>query len=146
MQAREEQVELTQAQEEGGGLEGGRGGVQRVEIMQGVVVGQDVGRNEGEVRGVGGEAFGFFGLGGREGGGATGVEETTVEEEDLAGGVPEEEGFGGDPAGGEGAAQGEDGVGEEEGLLEGHGGGVAVEGGDTVEGEGGREGREVRRK
>ena len=73
MQAREEQVELTQAQQEGGGLEGGRGSVQRVEVVQGVVVGQDMGGKEGEVRGVGGEAFGFFGLGGREGGRATRV-------------------------------------------------------------------------
>ena len=58
----------------------------------------------------------------------------------MTGGVPEKEGFGGDPPGGEGAAQGEDGVGEEEGLLQRDGGEVAVEGGDAVEGkrEGGR--------
>lgn len=73
MQPREEQVKLTQAQEEGGRLEGGRGGVQHVEVMQGVVVGQDMRGNEGEVRGVGGKAFGFLGLGGREGGRAAWV-------------------------------------------------------------------------
>lgn len=68
MQARKEQIKITEAKKEGGGLEGGRGGVQRVQVMQGVVVGQDMRGEEGKVWGVRGKAFGFLSLGGREGG------------------------------------------------------------------------------